>query len=176
VIDAAYCATFARYNEWMNRRLYATCATLSEEERRRDRGAFFKSIHSTLNHIVYADLAFLSRFTGTPPEVPELGVDLHADFESLRAAREALDRRICEWAAALTPEWLGGSLTYLSKVDGKTRTVPRWVLVAHVYNHQAHHRGQVTTLLAQAGLDMGTTDVPFMPEFDSGPDAADARS
>jgi uncharacterized damage-inducible protein DinB len=176
VITAAYCATFARYNEWMNRRLYATCATLTEEERTRDRGAFFKSIHSTLNHIVYADLAFLSRFTGTPVEVPELGVDLHPDFDSLRAAREALDRRLCAWAAALTPERLSESLTYRSKVDGKTRTVPRWLLVAHVFNHQAHHRGQVTTLLAQAGLDMGTTDLPFMPEFDSAPQGPDPGS
>lgn len=165
MITAEFCATMARYNGWMNRRLYATCARLTDAERKRDRGAFFKSIHATLDHIVYGDLAFLARFTGTPAEVPELGALLHAEFADLRSAREALDERLCVWAASLTPEWLGGALTYRSKVDGVTRTVPRWVLVSHIFNHQAHHRGQVTTLLSQAGLDMGTTDLPFMPEF-----------
>jgi uncharacterized damage-inducible protein DinB len=163
MVDTEFCVTMARYNEWMNRRLYASCATLSADELKRDRGAFFRSIHGTLNHIVYADLAFLSRFTGEPPQPPELGVDLYDDFSALREAREALDARILEWAAALAPEWLPASLTYTSKVDGKSRTVARWILVAHLFNHQTHHRGQVMTLLTQLGLDIGSTDLPFMP-------------
>jgi uncharacterized damage-inducible protein DinB len=167
MITTDFCATMARYNEWMNRRLYAACDRLGDEERKRDRGAFFKSIHSSLNHIVYADLAFFSRFTGTPPVVPELGVDLHDDFAELTRARAALDARILDWAVSLQPDWLRDPLTYTSKVDGRLRTVPRWVLVCHLFNHQAHHRGQVTTLLSQAGIDMGTTDLPFMPEFSS---------
>ena len=83
----------------------------------------------------------------------------------MRKEREALDRRIVGWAIGLTDEWLAESLTYTSKVDGKTRTVANWVLVTHMFNHQTHHRGQVTTLLSQMGLDMGTTDLPFMPIF-----------
>jgi uncharacterized damage-inducible protein DinB len=163
MIDADYAVTMARYNEWMNRRLYALCATLDDAERKRDRGAFFGSIHRSLDHIVYADLAFLSRFTGTPAVVPELGVTLYEDYDDLRTARAALDARLLEWAGTLAPGWLGEALTYTSKVDGVTRTVPRWLLVAHVFNHQTHHRGQVTTLLAQIGLDVGSTDLPFMP-------------
>ena len=163
MISRDWCTTMARYNAWMNTRLYALCATLDDEERRRDRGAFFKSIHSTLNHIVYADLAFLSRFTGDPPEVPELNVDLYTEFGALQAAREALDARIESWCATLDADWLAQELTYTSKVDGKTRTLPRWLLVTHLFNHQAHHRGQLTTLLTQRGLDIGTTDLPFMP-------------
>ena len=92
-------------------------------------------------------------------------VDLFHGFASLRTQREALDARLLVWSAALTPEWLAQPLTYTSKIDGKTRTVPKWVLVTHMFNHQTHHRGQVTTLLAQMGLDMGSTDIPFMPEF-----------
>ncbi len=72
----------------------------------RDRGAFFKSIHATLNHIVYADLAFLSRFTGDPPQVPELGVDLYADFAALHAARLCARPRLCDWTATLQDAWL----------------------------------------------------------------------
>ena len=155
----------ADYNQWMNDRLYDVCATISDVDRKADRGAFFGSIHKTLNHILYGDLAFLSRFTGDPVGVPELGTDLYSHFEDLRAARRVLDRRICEWSGTLSEEWLEQKLTYTSKVDGVTRSVRRWILVTHMFNHETHHRGQVTTLLSQLGLDMGTTDIPFMPEF-----------
>ena len=165
MIDADYCRTMAQYNEWMNSRLFALCATLPEGELHADRGAFFKSIYATLNHIAYADLAFLSRFTGDPQAVPELDVDLFGGFAALRRQREGLDGRLLAWASALVPEWLAAPQTYTSKVDGRVRTVPRWTLVVHVFNHQTHHRGQVTTLLAQAGHDVGSTDIPFMPAF-----------
>ncbi len=166
MIDRDHCQLLANYNRWLNQRLYAVCADLSEVEQKRDRGAFFGSIHSTLNHILYGDLAFLSRFTGDPAEVPPLGVDLYDNFAELQAARWALDDRIANWAAALTADWLAANLTYTSRVDGRVRTVPRWVLVTHMFNHQTHHRGQVTTLLSQLGLDLGTTDLPFMPGFE----------
>jgi uncharacterized damage-inducible protein DinB len=166
VITSEHCHVMARYNEWMNARLYALCATLPDAELRLDRGAFFKSIYLTLNHITYGDLAFMSRFTGVPAVVPEPGVELFAGFAGLRAERESLDARLLEWAASLTAQWLASSLTYTSKIDGKVRTVPNWVLVTHMFNHQTHHRGQVTTLLSQMGLDVGSTDIPFMPGFD----------
>lgn len=165
MVTPEYCQALARYNEWMNSRLYALCATLPDEEVRTDRGAFFGSIYATLNHIAYADLAFLARFTGDPAVVPELGADLFGGFAALRAARAALDARLLAWTATLGEPWLSESQTYLSKVDGATRTRPRWLLVTHLFNHQTHHRGQVTTLLAQLGLDVGSTDLPFMPSL-----------
>ncbi len=165
MIDAEYCQIMAEYNEWMNGKIYGACASLSEAARREDRGAFFKSIYLTLNHIAYSDLAFLSRFTGQPPEVPPLGEDLFGRFSQLSTERVDLDRRILLWSSTLTHDWLSNPLTYVSKVDGLERTVPRWVLVTHLFNHQAHHRGQVTTLLTQKGLDVGSTDIPFMPQF-----------
>jgi uncharacterized damage-inducible protein DinB len=165
MITASHTQLMAQYNEWMNTRLYALCASLPDTELHKDRGAFFKSIYATLNHIVYGDLAFMSRFTGNPSVVPEPGVDLFGSFAALRAERAALDQRILNWSESLSPAWLGEALTYTSKIDGKTRTVPRWVLVTHMFNHQTHHRGQVTTLLSQMDLDIGTTDIPFMSQF-----------
>ena len=169
MITSEYCATMARYNEWMNSRLFAICAELPEAQLHQDRGAYFKSIYLTLNHITYGDLAFLSRFTHVPAEVPELGRDLFGGFEVLRREREALDARLLAWAGSLTPEWLAEQLTYTSKVDGKARTFPKWVMVTHMFNHQTHHRGQVTTLLSQLGVDIGSTDVTFMPAATSPP-------
>lgn len=166
MITSEYCALMARYNEWMNSRLYALCADLPEAELRKDRGAFFKSIYLTLNHIMYGDLAFLSRFTAVPAVVPEPGVELFSGFADLRIEREALDARLLAWATSLTPQWLAEPLSYTSAIDGQVRTAPKWALVTHMFNHQTHHRGQVTTLLAQMGLDIGSTDLPFMPGFE----------
>jgi len=165
MIDPDYCQLMAEYNEWMNRKLFAACELLPQAALHEDRGAFFKSVYLTLNHIAYSDLAFLSRFTGEPPQVPPLGVDLFGSFETLRSEREALDARLKTWSSSLTADWLSLPLTYVSKVDGRERTVPRWALVTHLFNHQTHHRGQVTTLLSQLGIDIGSTDIPFMPRY-----------
>ena len=166
MITASHCELMAQYNEWMNSRLFALCASLPDEELRKDRGAFFRSIYGTLNHIAYGDLAFLSRFTGNPGTISEPGADLFGSFERLRSERAALDQRILAWSASLTPAWLAETLTYTSKIDGKTRTMPKWILVTHMFNHETHHRGQATTLLSQMGLDVGSTDIPFMDRFD----------
>lgn len=167
MITVEYCRMMAEYNVWMNERLYQCCQAMEDTARKKDRGAFFGSIHGTLNHILYGDLAFMSRFTGTPEEVPELGVELYSDFEDLQKARQELDTRMTNWSEGLTPDWLQQSLTYTSKVDNRARTAPHWVLVAQMFNHETHHRGQITTLLSQIGLDMGSTDIPFMPRFET---------
>ena len=165
MISTSFTQLMAQYNEWMNSRMYALCASLTEDELRTNRGAFFKSIYATLNHIAYGDLAFLCRFTGSPSVVPEPGVELFGGFSELRKERAALDQRLLDWSKTLSPTWLAEPLTYTSKIDGKSRTVPQWILVTHLFNHQTHHRGQVTTLLTQMGMDIGSTDIPFMSLF-----------
>jgi uncharacterized damage-inducible protein DinB len=92
-----------------------------------------------------------------------MGVDLYGDFEELRAARVAMDEDILAWAADLTQAGLREDLSWTSGVDGKTRSRPRWLLASHLFNHQTHHRGQLTTLLSQLGHDVGPTDLPWMP-------------
>jgi len=167
MITAEHVRLMAEYNQWMNQRLCDLCEAMGDEARKQDRGAFFGSIHLTLNHILYGDLAFMSRFTSDPAEVPPIGVDLHDDFQDLKTARLALDARMVAWGAGLGPDWLTTDLTFDSKVDNVTRTLPRWAVVVHMLNHQTHHRGQITTLLSQMGLDIGTTDIPFMPRFNA---------
>lgn len=158
-----YAPLMADYNRWMNEKLYAACAKLSDDERKRDRGAFFKSIHGTLNHILLADRLWLPRFCNKTYETKPMGVDLYADFAELHRARFAMDRDIEEWAAGVTTPWLNEPMTWTSKLYGMTQTHPRWVLVAQMFNHQTHHRGQVTTLLSQQGVDVGITDIPMLP-------------
>jgi uncharacterized damage-inducible protein DinB len=158
----------ARYNRWMNDKLYGHAATLSDEARKRDVGAFFRSIHGTLNHILLADRIWLSRFTGvTVPEgsmgpggIRSLDQELHADFAELRRERARTDDELSAWVAELTPARLAAPLVYMR---GQARhEAPLWWAVAHVFNHQTHHRGQVTTLLMQQGCDPGVTDLVAM--------------
>ena len=98
MITSEHCVLMARYNEWMNSRLYALCAGLPDVELRKDRGVFFKSIYLTLNHIAYGDLSFLARLGAVTTAVPEPGVELFEGFAKLRAEREALDARMLAWA------------------------------------------------------------------------------
>lgn len=158
-----YAQLMAEYNRWMNEKLYTACAKLSDAERKRDRGAFFKSVHGTLNHLLLGDRWWLGRFTGKTYETKAIGVDLYADFTELRAVRAVMDREIVDWAAGVTTAWLQEPMTWTSKTYGFTQTQPRWVLVTQMCNHQTHHRGQITTLLSQQGIDIGVTDIPPLP-------------
>jgi uncharacterized damage-inducible protein DinB len=153
----------ADYNAWMNGKLYEAAAGLPDAARKRDLGAFFKSLHGTLNHILLIDLMFLARFTGQPLPATRLDEDRHDDFGDLRAERETTDARILDWISGLDRDWLAGALKFTSVVDGATRTLPRWVMVTQMFNHQTHHRGQATALLMQLGVDPGITDIPWLP-------------
>ncbi len=154
----------ARYGAWMNGKVYDACARLDDVERRRDLGAFFGSVHGTLNHLLYGDLAWFGRFRhgAVAPMRPD--VILHEDFAALREARERLDGEISAWAVTVRPDWLAAPFRYVSFVDGAERVRPAWLLVAHMFNHQTHHRGQLMTLLTQLGEDVGVTDLAAMPE------------
>ena len=157
--------TMASYNRWMNDKLYAACAELNDEERKLDRQAFFKSIHGTLNHILLADRVWFGRFIGKPFQVRSLDQELYADFADLRAERGSTDQDIEGWAQGLTDEQLAGKLHWTSIVFPKPQVHDLWVCVAHFFNHQTHHRGQVTALLSQCGKSYGVTDLIFMPDL-----------
>jgi uncharacterized damage-inducible protein DinB len=163
VISVEYCELQARYNRWMNERLYAAASELADDERKRDRGAFFGSLHRTLNHILWADRTWIGRFTGAPYGVAAYGADTFDDFAALARERDAADTAILSWAGQLTPAWLATTLEYRAASDGKLRQLPGWIAATHLFQHAVHHRGQATTLLKQAGKDPGVTDLPFLP-------------
>ena len=163
MFTGTYAALMAEYNVWMNERMYAAAATLSDEDRKRDRGAFFKSIHGTLNHLLWGDRGWFGRLAARDFPLIPAGQELFADFEALRADRAGLDADILTWARGLTPEWLAEPMTWTSRLYGFTQTHPRWVQLVQMFNHQTHHRGQVHALLTSSGVDMGPTDVPVMP-------------
>ena len=164
---ASYVA-LARYNRWMNEKLYACAAELSEDERNRDLGAFFGSLHGTLSHLLLADRIWLGRFTkdpgrflsdaaGKPIAVKGMNQVLYSSFEDLRREREKTDRDIEDWIAGVDEAALEAPFPFKS-VAGAAFEPQVWVVVTHFFNHQTHHRGQATTLLMQLGKDPGPTD------------------
>ena len=160
-----YCRLLARYNRWMNGKLYTLCAGLPDAERKQDRHAFFRSIHGTLNHLLLGDRIWLGRFLGQPFQVQSLAQGLYSDFDELRDERTRTDDEIDAFVAGLTPEKLGATLVYRTLVDPQERSAPLWVLTTHFFNHQTHHRGQLTTLLSQCGVDPGITDLIWLPDL-----------
>jgi uncharacterized damage-inducible protein DinB len=153
----------AEYNAWMNSKLYVACAALSDDERKHDRGAFFGSIHRTLNHLLLADSIWMGRFEGKPFPFRGLDQELYASFDELRANRTAMDERIERWAHGLTDAALSAKIEFTSAITKRTHSPTLWTVVLHFFNHQTHHRGQLTTLLSQAGVDYGTTDLFLLP-------------
>jgi uncharacterized damage-inducible protein DinB len=158
----------------MNARLYALIAErLDGEQIKRDVAAFFGSIHGTLNHILLADRVWLLRFTrdvarftsrddtGAPIAIQSLAQVLYADFAELRRQREATDFEIEEWVGSLTDDQLAQPIEYKTST-GVSQSHPLWWAVSHFFNHQTHHRGQVTALLFQLGVDPGVTDLVAM--------------
>jgi len=153
----------ARYNRWMNEKLYAVAAELSDDERKRDLHAFFPSLQATLDHILFADRIWLARFgvaDGAEVRASEAGYggDIFADFTELRRERARTDDAIDRWVTTLSDDVLAAPFRY-TNMAGKPFEHPLWIAVQHFFNHQTHHRGQATTLLKQLGRDPGVTDL-----------------
>ncbi|AMJ63160.1 DinB family protein [Bosea sp. PAMC 26642] len=167
MIDPAFVKTMARYNAWQNDNLYAAAASLSDEARRLERGAFFGSIHGTFCHLLWGDRMWLSRFTGTPkPLVPgSESARMIEGWSELLAERRATDALIGEWAATLSPDWLASDLTWFSGATQREMSKPVGLLVAHMFNHQTHHRGQVHAMLTAAGARPSDTDLMLVEDW-----------
>ena len=166
MIDSAYVRRMARYNRWQNQNLYGVADRLSDEERRRERGAFFGSVHKTLSHLLWADRIWMSRFADVPkPEggIPE-SVSLYPHWDGLKRERAAFDETMIAWADGLDAGSLAGDLTWYSGAQKRELTRPKWILITHLFNHQTHHRGQVHCMLTQAGGTPHATDFPALPE------------
>lgn len=176
--EQSHFALLANYNQWMNRKLYAAAATLDADALAQDRGAFFGSILGTLNHLVVADTIWLKRFAAHPAharalhvlaEVPlpsALDAVPFPDFAALRMHREWLDALIIDWAGT-APEGGWDHVLSYSNTRGERFRKRTDLLMLHFFNHQTHHRGQITTLLSQMGLNIGVTDLaPLVPNIE----------
>jgi uncharacterized damage-inducible protein DinB len=154
MIAPGYCVTMARYNAWQNRQLTDALEALPVADLTRDRGAFFGSLHGTLNHLLVADRIWLHRFTGEGPTYTKLDEIIHDDLASLGAARRDEDERIIFFVETLSEAEIAGTFTYMPMSMPEEVTQLLGPVLAHFFNHQTHHRGQAHCLLTEiAGRD-----------------------
>ena len=139
---------FAAYNAWANERLYDAAGKLSDADYRADRGAFFKSVHGTLNHLLVGDRVWMQRFIGTGDVPNRLDAILHESLPDLRAARSAEDARITQWIGGLRDADLAGTVHYRTLVNPRAVKQHLAPALDHFFNHQTHHRGQAHCLLS----------------------------
>jgi uncharacterized damage-inducible protein DinB len=153
--------TFAGYNAWANRRLYEAAAGLSDADYRADKGAFFKSMHGTLNHLLTTDLIWMKRFTGEGEPPDRLDAILHERLADLRAARAAEDRRIVAYIDSLDEGRLGGVIRY-RRVSSPQEFVQKLTpALDHWFNHQTHHRGHAHMILTSLGKTAPELDLLY---------------
>lgn len=153
--------SFAGYNGWANRRLYEAAAQLTDGEYRADRGAFFKSMHGTLNHLLVTDRIWMKRFTGEGEAPDRLDAILHEGFAELSAAREAEDRRIRSWMDGLDEVKLRGVIRYRRVSTPDEFVQPLMPALDHWFNHQTHHRGQAHVILTSLGKKAPELDLLY---------------
>ena len=166
MIGPDHVKTLAAYNRWQNDSLYGAAGSLTDSDRQEDQGAFFGSIEATLNHLLWGDRIWMSRFAGLPrPVAPNIPASINecASWEALREQRAAFDYEIIRWAAGVLPDDLTGDMTWHSAAAGRDVTKPLWLLITHFFNHQTHHRGQVHCMLTSLGASPDDTDLFLMP-------------
>ena len=156
---AAHFAMLAAYNAWANERVYAAAGTLSDAEYRADRGAFFKSVHGTLNHLLVTDRIWMRRLTGAGDAPTRLDAILFDDLDALHAARRAEDERIVRFVNELDGEALAGKIRYRTITNPVEIEQPLASALTHLFNHQTHHRGQVHCLLTGLKGDAPSLDL-----------------
>jgi uncharacterized damage-inducible protein DinB len=139
---------FAGYNAWCNELLYAAAAKLTDADYRADRGAFFRSMHGTLNHLLVGDRIWMRRFTGKGEVPASLDATLYDDFASLRAARIAEDAGISRYVESLSEDDLGHKIRYRTLSNPADIEQVLAPALDHFFNHQTHHRGQAHALLS----------------------------
>lgn len=139
---------FAGYNAWCNERLYETAAQISDADYRADRGAYFGSLHGTLNHLLVGDRIWMRRFTAQGEVPSSLDAILYADFSQLRIARRSEDARISNYIGSLTESDLSRPIQYRTFVNPKDIEQVLAPALDHFFNHQTHHRGQAHALVS----------------------------
>jgi uncharacterized damage-inducible protein DinB len=165
-VSPAFVRAMARYNAWQNANVFRAADGLSDQQRKSDCGVFFRSIHATLNHLLWADQLWLMRLgegNGPAKRALDDGLSLFEEWSELAAERHRFDAVINAWADGVEQHDLDGELEWFSYAANREMRTPKSLVVMHVFNHQTHHRGQVHAALTGFGINPGVTDLPFGP-------------
>jgi len=149
----------ARYSLAVNTKIYDALKDVADSIRKEARGGFFPSIHSILNHLLWADLRWLNELTEVDAVVPPIGQEIHFNFETLRDDHLSKSNDIIALVDEATDVWLRQTILWQSAVGQDTKVVTKGLCLMHLFNQQTYHRGQMSTYMTQAGIDIGSTDL-----------------
>jgi len=157
-MDQEYFITLARYNRWANKRIFAACEQLSEDDYRKQRDGVFLSIHLTLNHILLIDRIWMCRLRDKKIKIDTLRKELHSSRDALRIARKMRDDKIILAVERMKKRHLQRTLDYVDR-RGEAHSTPMPYVLAHMFNHATHHRGQVHDMLSETDVPPPTVDL-----------------
>ena len=149
MITPDYVAEMAAYSRWQNDNVYRICDEIGHSERQRDRGLFFRSIHHTLDHICLVNRSILTFLDGAMPARTPFDQVVWSDWDDLKSTRLMQDEALLAGGRDWTEPWLAEQIAMKSPRFDDPPTVPRWVMVVQLFNHQTHHRSQVHLGAAQ---------------------------
>jgi len=156
----------ALYNKWQNESLFKICDELSDDQLRLNRGMFFDSIFKTLNHIINVDETIHSFIhTKTLPKFDPSFIP-YPEYSELRYARFEFDKKLVQESQGGSQDWLNDIFEFWSERLNRNRRVPRSFYYVQMFNHQTHHRSQITSELYKMGIDYGNTDLPYNPYYE----------
>ncbi|WP_409880928.1 MULTISPECIES: DinB family protein [unclassified Nostoc] len=165
MITSKFVETMALYNKWQNESLFKICDELSDEQLRLNRGMFFESIFKTLNHIIHVDetIHFLI-YTKTLPKFDPSLIP-YTEYTELKSARFKLDEKLVTESQRCSQDWLDEIVEFWSEKLNRNRRIPKSFYYMQLFNHQTHHRSQITSELHKMGIDYGNTDLPYNPYY-----------
>lgn len=166
MISADYCRLMARYNTWQNTSLVTAADTLNNQDRKKDRGAFFGSISATFNHLYWADALMLARLTGNerPQKTITHSLTNPSDWTVFKSLRTQRDAQIETWANTITDAEMRGHVGWFPPDGSEKIEMSKQMCIVQMFNHQTHHRGQIHAMLTAAGAAPDVTDLPALPD------------
>jgi len=149
----------ANFNKWANEKILNSCKKLKETEYKKNRKAFFSSIHGTLNHLLVVDRAYIARIEEKDHGLKSLDQILYGNLFQLEEVRIKEDKRLIDLVNELSKESLNKEITYQGFTAGNQTLTINLILIT-LFNHQTHHRGQIHNMLSQAGVKPPQIDIP----------------
>jgi uncharacterized damage-inducible protein DinB len=151
------CQLHLEFMKWADETMLAALSQAPPEQVTHDRGSSFKSLFDTLNHVYLAELVWFRRVQGHQ-DAKIADLESPVDLGALGRAWQELHQGWIDWSRSLSNDDLQKPLISHNLKGAEVQT-PYWQIVLHLVNHGSYHRGQVATMLRQAGIKPPGTDL-----------------
>ena len=142
---------YAEYNAWANSRILNAIHMLSHEQHHKETGSSFSSLYKTIFHVWSASTVWLNR-VHKKPNITKLDDSFNSSMKELGIAWNEIDLNWLHFASHVNEDYLTEKLHY-QNTRGESFNEELYLILMHVFNHGTYHRGQLVTMLRQAGAE-----------------------